>query len=132
MRDIQIRTLRRTVEDEDKCARALDGKRDINLIDSTVLAYPATVVLVAESDNPKLYMPVQTVFMLDSLGPTPEATDRDIASALKGMVNVLAWEARKAGHGEIYMPCSHERTSQFAERHGFERYNVPMFRMRLK
>jgi hypothetical protein len=131
MRDIQIRPLLQTIEDGDACAKALSEKSAINLVDPAVLSYPATTVLVAASDQPKLFMPVQTCYVLESLGATEHATEREIALSLKNLLTVVGWEARQAGHGEVYFACSHAETSKFAERHGFERYNVPMFRMKL-
>jgi hypothetical protein len=131
MRDIQIRVLKQTIEEADACANALSDKSAINLVDPAVLTYPATTTLVAASDKPKLFMPVQTCYVLESLGAAEGATDREIALSLKNMLAVVGWEARKAGHGEVYFLCSHEPTQQFAERHGFEKLNIPVFRMKL-
>lgn len=106
-----------------------------NLLDPEVLGYPTTVVLKAHKDQKNLVvMPVQTVYMLESLGILKDNADSvtDIAVALKELVQVVRYEATKTGVRELYMLCSEPSTVKFAEHNGFERLNIPVFRMKVK
>lgn len=92
--------------------------------DPDVLLYPNTTLVQAfdkHTQKPILYIPVHSVFMLESLGPNPEVGPEVIAQALAQVTKTAAWEAMKAGMGEIYMPCSDGNVIQFAEKHGYFR-----------
>lgn len=131
MKDIQIRKMLPTIDESDACAKALSENSALNRVDPKVLTYPATTVLVAASDRPKLFMPVQTCYVLESLGATEHATEREIALSLKNMLAIVGWEARRSGHGEIYFQASEPKIANFAKRHGFEEIDIPVLRMRL-
>lgn len=108
-------------------------KTECNLLDAAVFTYPATETWKAVKDKVALvYLPVQPVLMLESLGINPANSPIDTALALADLVKVARWEAMKAGHGEIYFLCREESTQQYAQRHGFEKVNMPCYRMRLK
>lgn len=102
-----------------------------NCYDPAVLTYPATSVLKAENGKPIMYMPVQTVYMPDALGFNPDASVAEKASALQAAFQVLAFESRAQGCGEIYFLCREESTQAFAERHGLERIDIPLYRLKI-
>lgn len=119
--------------DEVKHAQdAFNRVSDKNLLDPGVFAYPATAILRADIDGKKVvFIPVQNCCMLESLGIPQEATVAEVASGLKALVQVIVYEARQKGHGEIYFACKDEQTAAFAEHHGFERFDVPMYRLKI-
>lgn len=103
-----------------------------NLLDPAVFSYPATAILRADIDGKKVvFIPVQNCCMLESLGIPQEATVAEVASGLKALVQVIVYEARQKGHGEIYFACKDEQTAAFAEHHGFVKIEVPMYRLRI-
>lgn len=133
MKNILVRPFNRFSDAEVKKAEeSFKSVKAINALDGDVFTYPATQILVAESDKPILFMPVQTTYMMESLGPTVEASDLEIASALKQMTQVLHWEAHKAGIGEFYFLCSHERTQKFAQMHDYEEVPMKIYRRKVK
>lgn len=103
-----------------------------NLFDPSVLSYPATKVFKTH-DGPRnvMFMPVQQCQVWESLGINPDASELEVAASLKALAQVLRFMAKADGQGEIYFLCSHELTQKFAEKHGFERINTPVFRMKL-
>ena len=105
----------------------------INLLDTGVFSYPATRVLCAyqHGGEPQLYMPVQSVYMLDALAPRPGSEGIIEAQALKALVADLVSTAHRTGVGEIYFPCRDERVIKFGEHNGFERFDYPMLRMKV-
>jgi hypothetical protein len=120
-----------TKEDGQACVDAL-VKTEENLLDPEVLLYPATTTLKATKDGkPVVFMPVQRVHMLESLGIVDGASETDVALALKELVQIVRFEAKSCGEGELYMFCREESTRKFAEHNGFELVNIPAYRMKL-
>lgn len=114
-----------------KAQESFDSVKSISCLDPDVFSYPCTQILVAESDKPIMFLPVQTCFVLEALGPTVEATDMEIASALKQLTATIHWEAGKAGMGEALFFCKHEMTQKFAESHGWEKIDMPVYRWKV-
>lgn len=103
-----------------------------NCYEPQVLAYPKTELLKAfNADKNIMYVPIQTVFMPDALGFNPDASVAEKASALQSLFQVLTFEARTLGHGELFFLCREPSTVAFAERHGFEKVTLPVFRIKL-
>lgn len=111
-----------------------------NEFDPEVVTYPDTFTLCA-FDAVKgaiAYMPVQQPMlteplMLESLAVNPEATDKEIAYALKELVQACVTIGFMKGTGEIYFLGTNEVTNRFAERHKvFERLDWPVYRLRMK
>lgn len=95
------------------------GENEQNGLDADTLTYPATTVLVADGKDfrhPHLMMPVYPVFVMDSLAPNPSASPQQIALALRKMTDVIEWESRKNGHGEIWFIASEPSIAAFAEK----------------
>lgn len=98
--------------------------QDRNHFDPDVLTYPNTAVIQAyekQTGRPLLYMPVHKVYMMEALGPNPDANGFEIASSLAQIVKALAWDAPKDGVGELYFPCTDENVNGFCTDHGFNR-----------
>jgi hypothetical protein len=103
-----------------------------NLFDPVVLSYPSTVILKAsDGERALVFMPVQQCQVWESLGISPQASELETAAALKALTHVLRFKALENGQKEIYFICTEESTQKFAEKHGFERINSPVFRMKL-
>jgi hypothetical protein len=102
---------------------------DRNHFDPDVLTYPSTALIQAyskQTGKPLLYMPVHKVYMMEALGPAPDASGYDIAAALGQIVKSLAWDAPKDGVGELYYACTDPTVDAFCREHGFTRmtYNA--------
>ena len=110
----------------------MGGIANRNLIDWDVLKYPATTLLKATNgERNLLHVPIQTVYMVESLGISPENSAMDTAKSLQGLMQVVQWESQKAGHGELYFLCRDEETVKFAEHQGMERVSIPLFRKKV-
>ena len=97
---------------------------DRNHFDPDVLTYPSTALIQAyskQTGKPLLYMPVHKVYMMEALGPAPDASGYDIAAALGQIVKSLAWDAPKDGVGELYYACTDPTVDAFCREHGFTR-----------
>lgn len=104
-----------------------------NLLDADALLYPASVTYKASRNGePVMYLPVQRVRMLESLGIAEGASESDVALSLRELIQVVRWEAKKDGEGELYFGCKEPRTIKFAEAHGFEEVPFKVYRMKLK
>ncbi len=116
-----------------EAAEWLTRLKDRNLIDPAIFDYPATTVLRAQSEGKTvLYVPIQCVYMLESLGISPDASPLEVARALYGAMQIVQWESKRAGHGEAYFLCNDAETVKFAEHNGMERVNFPLFRFKVK
>lgn len=108
-------------------------KTEENLLDLEITNYPATKIMKASDGARNLvFMPVQQCQVWESLGINPEASEMEIAASLKALAHVLRFVAKANGEGEIYFLCAEARTQKFAEHNGFEKVNIPLYRMRLK
>lgn len=120
-----------TVEDIPLLLAMMAATKD-NLFDPNVIGYKSTTTRKAVGETRTLaFMPHQAVFMLESLALHPDNSPRENAIAIAELVRTARDEARALGLGEIYHACREESTQQMALRHGFERFDYPMFRMKL-
>ncbi len=124
---MHVRKLKQSFTDIQNCQAALQGKPGL---DADVLAYPATTILVAEDGKDTVFMPVQTAFLFETMGYKEGISDLALASAMKLFTQILVWEGRKAGHGELYFIGTNEETNQFALNNGFEEVKYRVFRLR--
>ena len=131
MKHILVRPFRQIPSEVEKAQESLNSVRGISFLDPETLTYPVTRILVAENGKPVMFLPVQTCYVLESLGPTKEASDMEIASALKQLTAILHYESSKAGHGEMLFFCGHPATQNFAEKHGWERVDIPIYRWKV-
>ena len=111
----------------------LQAASDINLVDKTVYSYPTCNTLVIEkSGDPVLMNSFHLVSMMEALAPKPGLPPRDEARALRALFDSVKGIAEVSAVKEVWFGCSDERVQRFAQRHGVERVNFPMFRMRIK
>lgn len=98
--------------------------QDRNHFDPDVLTYPSTALIQAYdklTGKPLLYVPVHKVYMVEALGPAPDADGYDVAAALAQVIKACAWDAPKDGVGEIHYACTDPTIDDFCTRHGFMR-----------
>ena len=126
-RNMHIRKLSAGFKDQEKCAKALTGRY---ATDDTFLNYPSTTVLVAEDGIDSVYMPVQTVYFMETMGYLKGTSNITLAKAMKQFVSILVWESRRAGHGELYFVGNKEETNTFAMNNGFEELPYKVFRLK--
>lgn len=104
---------------------------DHNYFDPSVLGYPTTFTLrTTQGKQSILFMPVQTAFVMESLGINPESSNHQVAVSLKEIVVALKLEAQRRGIGEIYFAGSNDKTNEFAVKHGMEELPWKFYRMR--
>ena len=126
-RNMHIRKLSAGFKDQEKCAKALTGRY---ATDDTFLNYPSTTILVAEDGKDSVYMPVQTVYLMETMGIPPGTPDIAIAKAMKQFVSILVWESRKVGQGEILFFGNNQQTIDFACNNNFEEMPFKIYRLR--
>lgn len=110
----------------------LEWVKHANGFDSDVPKYPTSTTLCAFDQNgPLVFLPVQSPFVMESLSIRPGASELEIAAALRALTEFCVSQAFIKGVGEIYFFGSHENTSEFAEKHGFEELPYRVFRMKV-
>lgn len=128
-RHVFVRPVRKT-----DVSQFVEWSRDTknNLFDPEVVNYPSTLVRVAYNClHSIVFVPVQRPMMLEALAINPEATEMEVAAGLKELTQDAVSKAHDLGAGEIYFLCRDEVTSAFAEKHGYEKINVPVYRIKL-
>lgn len=103
-----------------------------NLFDPASGLYPTSFTMVAENgQTPIVFLPIQTVFLLESLGINPAASNKEIAVSLRKLINAITDFAETKGIGEIGFVCAESSTEQFAIRHGFEKMPWNFYRLKV-
>jgi hypothetical protein len=102
----------------------------LNRFDPGIMSYPTLQVLCAYGDEPEAYLPVQRALVLESYAPKPNMGIPN-PGAIRDLMK--ASELVADGHGirEIYFIGGEGGMGELAERHGFEKLDVPVYRMRL-
>src|ERR1700758_2517368 len=91
-----------------------------NAFDKDVMSYPGTKVLASHKDETvSVYLPVQPVAMLESVGSNPNASQLEITGGLIEAVKGACLLAYAADHREVYFLSSDELTAKGAEMLGF-------------
>lgn len=107
------------------------AKGEDNYFDPAVMSYPVTTPLALRSKSKTImYVPVQKVFMMESLAINPEATNHEIAVALRELIVTVAYQSQQLGQGELYFMGTNEKTNEFALKHGLEELPWKAYRMR--
>jgi len=128
-RHIFVRPVRKT--DTEKFVEWSIGTKN-NLFDPDVVKYPSTTVRVAyNSEGPVVFVPVQRPLMLEALAINPTSGPIEVASALKALTQDAVAQCHLNGAGELYFLCRDQLTSDFAEKHGYEKINVQLYRIKL-
>ena len=100
--------------------------------DAKILNYGSSFALAAYNNSGTLgFLPVQRPLVMEAMGFHPLATDPQKALVMKELTHGLILQAYGFGAGEIYFMGSDNGTNDFAERQGFRRVDIPMYRVRL-
>lgn len=106
---------------------------DKNGFDPEVATYPSTITWCAyDQKGPLAYMPMQVPLMMESLGTRPDATEYEIASALKEFTQEFVTQAHIRGAGEIYFLGTDANTDKLAKNQIFEKLPYTVYRVRLR
>jgi hypothetical protein len=100
-----------------------------NLFDPTVKL--ALVACAYNQDRVVLYAPVQRPMFMEALAINPEASELEVAAALKAVIQFLVSQAHITGASEVYFYCADERTAEYAKRQLFEEVPFRLFRIKL-
>ena len=129
--DIHVRPARKG--DEKSILEWSAGSYEKNLFDPKVLFYPSTFTLCAFDDaGPLLFMPVQQPLFMDSLAFRPGLDPGRAGLALKTMFLAVITQGYIKGNGEVYFAASEPTVAAIAERHGFEKFLLPVYRVKLQ
>jgi hypothetical protein len=110
----------------------VEWSRNNKAFDPGVVKYPSTTIrVVYNSEGPVLFGPVQRPLFLDSLAINPGATNEMVSAGMKALTQDAVSQAHINGAGEIYFVASDENTAAFAERHGYEKIKVPVYRVKI-
>lgn len=110
-----------------------------NEFDPEAPQYPDSFTLCAyDLEGPLAYLPVQepqfspqSPLFLESLAVRPGASTREVAVALKELLQACVMIGHMKGTGEIYFLGTNEDTNRFAENTIFEKLPWPVYRLRL-
>lgn len=102
-----------------------------NNFDMDAVMYPSTMVLCAENGMPRVFMPMQAVFVLDSLGPDPAIGHCEQVVALAELLQAAKSLARGMKVGELYFIGSDPEVNKQAELRGFKRVELPVYRLKV-
>jgi N-acetylglutamate synthase-like GNAT family acetyltransferase len=92
-----------------------------NLFDADLLQYQRNVAFMcAANGEPLLFMPVQSVFMLESLAVKPGATPLEVAKSIGVLIQTIVYKAAEQEFNEIYFLSHDETINAYASRHGWE------------
>jgi hypothetical protein len=100
--------------------------------DPEVARFKSSITWCAyDSDGPLVFQTIQRPLMLESLAPRPDATNQQIASAMKELTQNAVTQAHVMEAGEIYFLSSDADTDKFAASHIFEELPYKVFRCKL-
>ena len=95
--------------------------RELGMFDPDVMTYPRSMMLKARDDNGALlYVPLQPVFMYETIVAKPGIKPRKEALSLLRINQLVEQAQRDAGYGESYFICRDDRIADLCARHGFE------------
>ncbi len=69
---------------------------------------------------------------MEALAIRPGAAIRSVAKALRDLALTAVRLAKRVGVGEIYCVCGDHSTQEYMERHGWERFDVPLYRLKVR
>lgn len=105
--------------------------------DQTLYNYPSTLTWCAfNSSGVIAFVPVQQPLMLEALLFHPLSTPTQRAMAMKEFTCTAVSQSYQRGSGEIYFLCpekslEEKTTCEFAQHWGYERVDMPVYRIRL-
>ena len=120
-------------EDVKEFKQLLQQNAGKNGFDPDILGYPNLEIIKAQKNGLNLaFLPVQHAIVAESVAISPQASQEEAALAMRDMMQVVMFGAYKGGIREIYFLGSDEATSKMAEKRGFEKIEVPVFRLKLR
>lgn len=102
-----------------------------NDLDPAIFRYPTLRVLCAYDGEAEAYLPTQLAVVLESLALKPGIDAHRYVEAIRALVKGVTLNASSLGVKEIYFIATDEDVLQVALRHGFEKIEHPVLRMRL-
>ncbi len=100
--------------------------------DAYIGIHPGTMTLCAyNKEKIVAFLPVQQPFMYETFAPNPEATDLELAAAMKELTQFLISQAHLKNVAEIYFLGSDEGTDEFATNQIFEKLPFTVYRVRV-
>lgn len=100
--------------------------------DQDVLNYPTLQVLCSYNSTPVAYLLTHKALILEATAINPEISELESAQALRDLVKAAQLLASQAGVKEIYFLGTDDRLNAMAEKHNFEKKDLPVFMMKLK
>lgn len=110
----------------------MEANAERSLLDREIFQYPTVRVLAAQNGKVLGYLPYHSVLTLESFSPNPDATDSERAEACRQFVKMIYSVAWTNGVREIYYFGNDQQLNRIAERHGFEKIECPVYRLRVK
>jgi hypothetical protein len=100
--------------------------------DAYIALQPRTFTLAAYNKNKTImYLPIQQPYILETAAINPEASELEVASAFKELVQSLVTLSHSNGVSEIYFLETDSGTSEFAGNHVFEKLPYAVYRVRV-
>lgn len=100
--------------------------------DAFIGLHPGTFTLAAfNKDKIVAFLPVQQPFMYETFAPNPEATDLELATAMKEFTQFLVSQAHLKNVAELYFLGSDMDTNNLATNHLFEKLPFTVYRVRI-
>lgn len=90
-----------------------------------------TFKAVDKDGKPIVFLPVYRPAMLHAFAIKPGTSRLSVAAAVKALLFKTAKTAEQAGCGEMYFWGAEKTMQDFAERWGFEKIELPVYRMPL-
>ena len=117
--------------DAEKALEWANNIAEQNLFDPEEWLYPCSVLLKVENGEPLLFASAQIAVVMGSLAPKPDLTPSEAAVAMKELVKAVSLLALQTGLREVYFFSADSNVNALAQRHGFERIDQPMYRLKL-
>lgn len=100
--------------------------------DAFIGLHPGTFTICAYNKEKIIaFLPVQQPYMYETFAPNPEATDLELASAMKEFTQFLISQAHLKNVAEMYFLGSNDDTDSFATNHLFEKVPMSVYRVRV-
>jgi hypothetical protein len=103
-----------------------------NEVDPAVLKYANTSIRCAFTREKIIcFMPVQRPLHMESLAVNPEASELEVAAALRSLLQDVVTSAYAEGSGEIYFVATEETVPELATPRGFKKMPWSVYRVKL-
>lgn len=129
----ELMEVRPVSKDDPDALAMLRANIERNALDEEVLKYPACELWTARTNGTRhAAMPVQKVYVLESVGLNKDSSIQEQGTALLELVKVACFEAYRDGAREVMFLVSDPATEQGAKLLGFEEVTCKVMRRRLK